>query len=445
MPKNGDEMLKIVIQFFLFSILLPALQPVSGRSAETADLTVVEGSTLTLSRCLDIALANAPDIKGAEFTVRAGRARLKEAQAGWYPSANINAGYTVNRAVHKNIADLFSSNIATYDARSAGLAVNQMLYDFGRTKAAAGISADSLGFAQRGKEHAVLSLVTNVKMNYYGLLGAQRLREVQKETVAQYNKQLLVAQSHFSAGTKPKYDVTKAEVDLSNARLQLIQAEHQVQLARAALNAAMNKISAPDYFIEDALDYVKLEIAFDDIVAAASGFNPEIKAQEEVIQAGQHKLILSRSNYYPVLKGFAGYDFFGSVSPLSEGWNAGLAVSMNLFNGFSDNNKLAEAENNLSADRMKLDNLKLLISLEARQSFLSLQNAEDSIESATLQVKQATENMEIATARYETGLGSPVEVADATVSYGKAKQALIQALYDYKGSQTDIEKIMGKK
>ena len=53
--------------------------------------------------------------------------------------------------------------------------------------------------------------------------------------------------------------------------------------------------------------------------------------------------------------------------------------------------------------------------------------------------------MEIAAARYETGLGSPVEVADATVSYGKAKQALIQALYDYKRSQTDIEKIMGKK
>ena len=438
-------MLKPVIKFFIFSTLLAAPQPAAVLSAEMADLTIVEGSTLTLSRCLDIALANAPDIKSADFTVRASRARLKEAEAAWYPSANVTAGYIANRAVHKNIFDPFSTRIATYEAKDAGLSVNQMLYDFGRTRAAAGISSDSLGFARRGKEHTVLSLVTNVKINYYGLLGAQRLREVQKETVAQYSKQLLVAQSHFSAGTKPKYDVTKAEVDLSNARLQLIQAEHQVQLARAALNAAMNKISAPDYFIEDTLDYAKLDIAFDDIVAAAFGFNPEIKAQEEVIKAGEHKLSLSRSNYYPVLTGFAGYNFSGSVSPISEGWNAGLAVSLNLFNGFSDYNKTAEAENDLSADRMKLDDLKLRLSLQARQSFLSLQNADDSIESASLQVKQATENMEIAAARYETGLGSPVEVADATVSYGKAKQALIQALYDYKRSQTDIEKIMGKK
>ena len=166
-------------------MLLAALQPASCLSAATADLTIVEGSTLTLSRCVGIAMANAPDIKSADFTVLASRARLKEVRAGWYPSANATAGYTANRAVYKNIYDPFSAKIATYDARAAGISVNQMLYDFGRTKAAAGISSDSLGFALRGKEHTVLSVVTNVKMNYYGLLGAQRLRGVQKETVAQ--------------------------------------------------------------------------------------------------------------------------------------------------------------------------------------------------------------------------------------------------------------------
>ena len=220
-------MLKTIFKIFLFLIVYTVAPPAYSLSTGTVDLTILEGSTLTLSRCLDIALASAPDIKSADFTVRAGRARLKEARAGWYPSANITAGYTSNRAVHKNTADPFSAGIATYDAKAAEFSVNQTLYDFGRTKAATGISSDLLGFAQRGKEHAVLSLVTNVKMNYYGLLEAQRLREVQKETVAQYNKQFLVAQSHFSAGTKPKYDVTKAEVDLSNARLQLIQAEHR--------------------------------------------------------------------------------------------------------------------------------------------------------------------------------------------------------------------------
>ncbi len=433
------------IELFLVSMLFAAPRPAAGLSAPNAGLTIVEGSTLTLSRCLDIALAAAPGIKSADYTVLASRARLKEAQAGWYPSANATAGYTANRAVRKNIFDPFSSRIDTYEAKAAGLTVNQTLYDFGRTKAAAGLGADSLGIARRGKERAELSAATDVKINYYGQLAAQRLREVRKEAVAQYGRQLLAAQSHFSAGTKPKYDVTKAEVDLSAARLQLLQAEHQVQLARAALNAAMNKTAAPEYSIEDTLDYVRLDIALDEIVAAACGFNPELKAQEEVVRAGGHKLSLSRSNYYPVLAGFAGYNFSGSVAPISEGWNAGVAVSLNLFNGFSDSNKIAEAENSLSADRMKLDELKLLVSLQARRSFLSLQNADDSIRSASLQVKQASENLEIAAARYETGLGSPVEVADATVSYGQAKQTLIQALYDYKRSQTEIENIMGKK
>jgi outer membrane protein TolC len=432
--------MKTIIAAALFLTLLPAPLPAAG----AVELTIVEGSTLTLSRCLAIALAEAPDVKSADFAVLAGRDRMKAARAGWYPSINAAAGYTANKAADKNLSDPFSSKIATYDGKDAGVSVSQILYDFGRTKAAADIGSDSLGLAERGKEVAVLSLATTIKINYYGLLGAQRVREVQKEIVAQYNQQLLVAQSHFAAGTKPKYDVTKAEVDLSSARLQLLQAEHQVQLAWTALNAAMNKLSAPVYYIEDTLDFARMAVTFDAIVAAAYNFNPAIKAQEEVIKLAEHRLLLSRSSYYPVLSGFAGYGYSGSVSPLSRGWNAGIAASLNLFSGFSDSSKTAEAGNLLSADRMKLENIKLLILLQARQAFLSLQNAEDSIESASLQVKQAAENLDIASARYETGLGGPVEMADATVSYGKARQALIQALYDYKRSQTDIEKIMGK-
>jgi outer membrane protein TolC len=51
--------------------------------------------------------------------------------------------------------------------------------------------------------------------------------------------------------------------------------------------------------------------------------------------------------------------------------------------------------------------------------------------------------MDIANGRYAAGVGSPIEVTDAEVSLVNAKTAHIQALYDYKVAQANLEKAMG--
>ena len=58
-------------------------------------------------------------------------------------------------------------------------------------------------------------------------------------------------------------------------------------------------------------------------------------------------------------------------------------------------------------------------------------------------VQQAEENLTIAQNRYKVGVGSPIEVADATEKFKEAKQGYWSALYSHHRSWAALEKVVG--
>jgi outer membrane protein TolC len=89
--------------------------------------------------------------------------------------------------------------------------------------------------------------------------------------------------------------------------------------------------------------------------------------------------------------------------------------------------------------------MKLQIMLDVKQAWLGLIKARQTIETTNVQIRQATENLEIANLRYDAGLATPLEVTDATVTYSQAKLANINALFDYKVARANMEKAMGSR
>ncbi|MBI5559836.1 MAG: TolC family protein, partial [Deltaproteobacteria bacterium] len=52
---------------------------------------------------------------------------------------------------------------------------------------------------------------------------------------------------------------------------------------------------------------------------------------------------------------------------------------------------------------------------------------------------------DIANGRYRAGVGSPIEVTDAQVSYINAKTSYIRALSDYKVAQAALDTAIGER
>ena len=397
-----------------------------------------KGEIINLDRCIEIALRINPTITIATNAVNINQSKVGQAQANYYPQVEWSSGYAKNSPVS-------SRTDSSYDAYSSSIGLRQTIFDFGKTSTNVRIQKLNLNSSRFDLENVSDEIIFSVKQAYYGVLQAKRTRDVAEETVTQFNQQLEQAKGFYEVGIRPKFDVTKAEVDLSNAKLNLIKAENALSIARVILNNAMGVTDAPEYRLEDNLFFQKYEITFEDAIEKTYENRPDLKSIIAKKEAAEESINLAKKGYYPVVSGDANYEWAGQQFPLEDGWNAGVTVTFPLFSGFSTTYQVKESKATANVLRANEESLRQTIFLEVQQAYLNLKEAEERIPAAELTVKQAEENLELANGRYAAGVGNAIEVTDAQVAYSSAKRSYIQALYDYKVAQASLEKAMGGK
>jgi outer membrane protein len=424
-------MKRLFLFLVCFGVCFGSLLPAAG-----AEEQVRTGEMLDLRRCIAIAMEKHPGIQAAAGTLRAGDSRIGQARSGYYPQLIGSAGYTRT--------DPMTSAGQAYDSYSSSVSLSQNFYDFGKTSTQVKIQELNRDSSRSDLDNIRTQVSFGVKQAYFGLLQTGRNRDVSRELVGQFQQHLDQAKGFFEVGTKPKFDVTKAEVDLSNAKLNLIKAENAFRLARVALNNAMGLPEAPDYEVVDQLSSQRVEIDLDETIRKAYDRRPDLKAIAVKRKSLEQSIELARKGYYPSVTGNAGYGWGGGSFPLDQGWSVGAQLNVPLFNGFLTKYQVTEAQANLDVLAANESLLRQTIDQDVKQAWLNLKEAADRGVTAELIVRQAMENLELANGRYASGVGSPIEVTDALVAASNAKLAQISALYDYKLAQSSLEKAAGE-
>ncbi|MDD4003844.1 MAG: TolC family protein [Elusimicrobiaceae bacterium] len=407
---------------------------------------VKDGDELTLDQCLSIALDQDPDLLASRFSAQAAQAALKGSKSAYYPAINAQVYAQKYGAPYTNPQDPYvTTQQQKYTLGGGGISLKQLLLDFGSRSGSIGASSAGYKASLYDLENLATQIARDIKQYYYDVIRAKRALDVNIETVSQYEQHLAVAQAQFGQGSKPKYDVTKAETDLSGAQLGLIRARNEYELARIRLNSAMFLTKPGRYSVRDTLDYTDYSIALDDILNKAYENRPDLKALAQQYAAAEFEVRQARSDYYPSFYASGAYNAAGSETPASQNWNAGLSLELNIFQGMKTRAAVERGNARQNALKAQLYSKGRDIYMEAQKSLLALSEAEERISNAAAQVKEASENLEIATVRYQTGISTPIELTDATASYSDAKLQFITALYDYKIAQADIEKTMGSR
>ncbi|MBM4313708.1 MAG: TolC family protein [Deltaproteobacteria bacterium] len=406
-----------------------------------ADEMIRKGDTLDLQRCIAIAMEKHPSIQAAAGTVMAGESKVGQARAALYPQLSGAAGYSRT--------DPYSSSGITagqaYDTYSSSVSLSQNLYDFGKTSTQVKVQELSRDSSRSDLDNVIVQVAFAVKQAYYGLLQARRNRDVAREVVGQFQQHLQRAKAFFEVGTKPKFDVTKADVDLSNAKLNLLKAENTVRLGQVTLNNTMGLPEAPDYEVVDQLPFERVAIDLEEVTRKAYERRPDLKAIDVKKRSLEQSIEVARKGYYPSLTGTASYGWGASSFPLDQGWSFGAQLVVPLFSGYSTKYQVEEARANLDILTANEALLRQTIYQDVKQAWLNLQEAADRISAAELTVRQANENLDLANGRYASGVGSPIEVTDALVSVSNAKLAHISALSDYRLAQASLAKATGEK
>jgi outer membrane protein len=443
---NWKYVAALLINTLLISLLF--IMPAEAKAEEI----IKRGESLNLERCVEIALRMQPNIAAAVGNVNVNINRVGESKSNYYPQINWSSSYDRISSPSRSRSAVSSTGTtspstgvrSSFDQYFTSFNLNQMIFDFGKTPTQVEIQNLNLDSSRSDLENVSEQVILNVKTAYFGILQAKRSRDVAADTVKQFAQHLDQARGFYEVGTKPKFDVTQAEANLSNAKLNLIKAENGLKLAVVALNNAMGVPAAPEYTIEDNLSFKKYSITFEDALATAYKERPDLMSTVAKRQAAEKSVDLANTGYYPVLTGNAAYNWSGDkISSLDHEWNLGAGLSFPIFNGFLTTYQVQEAKANLNISEANEESLRQSIFSDVQQAYLNLKQAEESIPTAELGVKQSQENFEIATGRYAAGVGSPIDVTDAEVLLANAKLSYIQALYNYKISQANLEKAMG--
>ena len=198
---------------------------------------VEEVTDISMEECLQCALGNNPRIQAALQDVFASDARIRQAWSSYFPQLSWQTGYT--RIKQLQLSDALGKNLMFNYFILGQISASQMLYDFGVTQNQVTIRKLDNQAYKITLTGTVNDVVCEVKKAYYGLQYALEAQRVAEEMVARYEAFYNQAKAFYLAGTSPKVDVTIAEVNLSNSKLMLIQAENAVEIAMAKLNNAM--------------------------------------------------------------------------------------------------------------------------------------------------------------------------------------------------------------
>jgi outer membrane protein len=406
------------------------------------------GKPLSLKECVALALRFNPALRSNLATVDAQKARVEQALSAYYPQISLNTAYNWNTSNFVSLGGAVRSytyNWTFIDVFSVGPTLNQTIYDFGRTSNSVKINRENVAASEQDLVTTRQTVILNVQQAYFGILQGQRLAEVAKDVVTQTQQHLDQAKGFYQAGTRPKIDVTKAEVDLANAQLALIQANNNLAVAQVTLNNAIGFTQSLTFPVEDILGFTPREYRLEEIVKTAFDQRPEILQIKAKQRSQEAAVDLARSSYYPILSGNAQYLMRGYHMPNDMTWDMffGAVLTIPIFSGFSSPNQVAEQRANLRNLISQEESLKLNIRLEAEQAYLSQKQSAEQVRVTEKAVGQAQENYDLASGRYQVGVGSPLEITDAEVQLANAKANYIQALYNYKVAEAKIEKAMG--
>ncbi|MDI3280018.1 MAG: TolC family protein [Bacillota bacterium] len=417
---------------FALALLMVAVPPAQAGSLQG------EGP-LTLERSLALAKEQSLSLAAARAQVEAAQAKVQQARAGFWPQIGLSAGYSQfseEQMVSVSMIDTPRGSSPVLELAdhlySTQVRLQQPLYTGGRLTAAQRQAELGLTAAEKELERVGLDLELQVAEAYYAVLrsrGLERVAQKAQEQVAAHRRAL---EEMYRAGTAVEADLVRVRAQEAALRQNLLKAQHGRQVAEESLKLLVGLPPEAALELQDVPEVPEALRGYEEVLSTALERRPElVRARLGAAQA-EAGLQMARSALYPNLTLMVDYSWQEKELRLENGsWTARLNLSWSLFDAGAGRSRLQEAEAMARQSELAVRQLEDATRLEVRQRWLAVQEAQEAIGVAELEVQRAREDLRLAEARFRAGMGTSVEVLDAQAALVQAEEKWVQARYDY--------------
>lgn len=429
-----------------FPAQMPATQPAGQAPASTGPPQLPTGGSLqrlTIQDAEAVALKNNPQISVYRLLSLASGQVTRQQKAPFYPTVYGSLTVVEPRKGGNRIAAGYLNNPIVYERAAGGVALSQLITDFGRTNNLVATAALRAKAADMNATATADQIRLAADLAFYHALQTFAEQTVAQETVRA--RQLVSDQitTLYQNKLRSQLDVSFADANLAQARLLLLDAQNNYQAALSLLSEVLGYPTQQQFeLIDTATKIEPPPDAVSPLIDQAYSNRPEIASQEYEFQAAQRFQKAERDLLLPSIQalGVVGRTPASSsvngVSPFTSWYGAiGVNVNIPIFNGFLYPARSKEAALRAQATNEQLRDLKDRIAHDVRTSWLNAITAYNRIGVTQQFVDQTNLAVDLSQTRYSLGLSSIVELSQAQLQQTEAQIQFAAAKYQYQIAQ----------
>ncbi len=408
---------------------------VMGLGAEAQQSAVARA--LTLQQAVEAALRNYPSIRVSQEQINVAAAGIQLARTAYLP--RVDALAQVNRATRNNTFGMLlpqavvpgisgpvigSNNFGTVWGSAAGMLVSWEPFDFGQRQATISAANTARAQSEAALKRTQFEVAVAITEGYLTLVAAQETVRTAQAGVDRAEAILGTTRAVVDAQLRPGADASRAEAELAAARTELIQAQQAVEVARATVSQFVGVDTAQITIDPQGLLRLPPERTLQPLDPAAS---PIAVEQNAVVRQMQAQLRVLERSYFPRFSAQAlayargtGAEVdgarlggFNGLGPTVQNVGIGFTVTFPVFDLSALRARESAQSATIRAETARLQQIANDLRAQWNRAVASLQGSRQVVANTPVQVSAARAATQQATARYESGLGTIDQVADA--------------------------------
>jgi len=414
-----------------------------------------EPTLLTLPQAVEQALQYNKNLDNIRKSVEESELKYRAARKERLPK--INTTYTYFRlgddlnvaTTNPTSGDTFTFPLMTRENYTWITSFNLPIYMAGAIKlnediARLGIDISKLKLFQTRNE-----LVQAVKCWYFNILRDDKLVAFYEQNLKTYLEHERVTRHLHEQGQVAKNTLLAARVETLNAKQELATARRNADISRSTLNIALGWDVNRPLAVEEELNRKPFDLTLDECLEKARKNNPELVAFAFLKQQAEKAVRLEIVHYIPTMdlsvnymantQGKSGGDEFMPNNLLYSMLN----LRWNLFDWGQKADEAAARRKNLEQVINNEQIVRDAVLMRIKEANARLGTAAENIETATLALAEAKENVRIASLRYREQVAPASEVTDAMAALKKSELNHASAFYDYNAAVAALECAMG--
>ncbi|MGE5354501.1 MAG: TolC family protein [Acidobacteriota bacterium] len=418
-----------------------------------------QAQKLTLQQSIALGLKNSKDLSISQSKAVSAESKITEANSQMLPQLKFAASYTRLSNVppfQVNIPGApFPIKISDVILNNYGMRLSLQQPLFTGLRLTSLKSAAELNSKAAGEDYSkdVNEASFKIHSAFWQYYKAQEMLNLLNETLLQNEHHLQDTRNNLENGLVTQNDVLKLEVLYSNTKLQQIEAQNNLDIARMSFNQALGlPLNSQTAIDAGTIDTSLTGYRFEDILKEAKENRGELKSMAYRLEASGEGIRAARSGWFPSVFFSANYyynrpnqRYQPPIDVFKNSWDLGLTLNWDVWNWGLTSSQTSQAEETRAQAEASLSQLNDAVELEVYSNYLTYERSGEKISVSRQSLLQARENYRIINDKYNVQLATSTDLIDAETAVLQAQTNYNNALVDYEIAKIRLEKSLGRR